>query len=634
MEKLYSRINFENAPSKKTPLSEENLNKMDSAINEIDNRVIETHDELKSDLIQCINKLSESVGGVYKFAIKAGKKYYITVTDGKGEMNINTRTTKDGSTVERIATGVNTGYSAEWTATQNTEYVHLVFSNYGTVTITDMESIEYRVKVAEKNIQTNAVNIGTNAMNIRKYTNGIEVSESSVVPFDIVAGKTYYIAIKDTLMDVNVQTRTTENGATVERIAHGERGGYSAEWTATQDASYVRVLFGGSTGSVIFMENDTGERKILALEEKTDSLSTPPLIRLETDTTLKDVSSYVALMDYSNHSQQTDVLEQVYALFDELVNDYSDYVTRADAVEECGLSYPVYAQGITTNGEYQITPEYKTYIYKFVDKSVGLGTNATGRWQKKKLFIVAGTHGNEIVAPFNAYMMAKQLCDGSDANYFRLRSIFDVYIIPCLNGYGMYHLTRGNANKVNINRNYPIANWVVADEDTKDDVGTNNYTGAAAGSEFETQLIMAQTELITPDVAFDLHNYSTLERQFFTMVCDEKLLPLTFQSAVDCAIAFKKALPEYFGSSYGQITEMSGSAPTTIESDVGTTICWWHEKGVSVCATLEISENINYLNGVIANAQDKFGNDTFSVGEYTLRSQIMRYCQYLLDYLK
>lgn len=50
MEKLYNRINFENAPSKKTPLSAENLNKIDSAINAIDNRVIETHDELKSDL--------------------------------------------------------------------------------------------------------------------------------------------------------------------------------------------------------------------------------------------------------------------------------------------------------------------------------------------------------------------------------------------------------------------------------------------------------------------------------------------------------------------------------------------------------------------------------------------------------
>jgi hypothetical protein len=61
MEKLYERINFENAPSKKTPLSAENLNKIDSAINAIDNRVIETHDELKSDLGESYSELKETI---------------------------------------------------------------------------------------------------------------------------------------------------------------------------------------------------------------------------------------------------------------------------------------------------------------------------------------------------------------------------------------------------------------------------------------------------------------------------------------------------------------------------------------------------------------------------------------------
>lgn len=41
MNKLYSRIEWENEPSDKTPLNEENLNKMDSAIELLDNRVIE-----------------------------------------------------------------------------------------------------------------------------------------------------------------------------------------------------------------------------------------------------------------------------------------------------------------------------------------------------------------------------------------------------------------------------------------------------------------------------------------------------------------------------------------------------------------------------------------------------------------
>lgn len=40
-QKVYSRINWENEPSKETPINEDNLNKMDYALNEIDGRVVE-----------------------------------------------------------------------------------------------------------------------------------------------------------------------------------------------------------------------------------------------------------------------------------------------------------------------------------------------------------------------------------------------------------------------------------------------------------------------------------------------------------------------------------------------------------------------------------------------------------------
>lgn len=40
MNKAYNRINWENSPSEKTPLNEQNLNRMDAAVDEIDNRVL------------------------------------------------------------------------------------------------------------------------------------------------------------------------------------------------------------------------------------------------------------------------------------------------------------------------------------------------------------------------------------------------------------------------------------------------------------------------------------------------------------------------------------------------------------------------------------------------------------------
>lgn len=46
MNKAYSRINFENLPSHATPLSATNLNIMDKALDDIDDRVVELHDDL------------------------------------------------------------------------------------------------------------------------------------------------------------------------------------------------------------------------------------------------------------------------------------------------------------------------------------------------------------------------------------------------------------------------------------------------------------------------------------------------------------------------------------------------------------------------------------------------------------
>lgn len=54
MDKVYTRINWENSPSTKTPIGALNLNRADYAINEIDNRVVR-HDTEKADRTQIVN---------------------------------------------------------------------------------------------------------------------------------------------------------------------------------------------------------------------------------------------------------------------------------------------------------------------------------------------------------------------------------------------------------------------------------------------------------------------------------------------------------------------------------------------------------------------------------------------------
>lgn len=58
MNKVYTRINWENYPSEKTAVNESNLNKMDSALNEIDKRVVE-HETTKANVASLNNLIDD-----------------------------------------------------------------------------------------------------------------------------------------------------------------------------------------------------------------------------------------------------------------------------------------------------------------------------------------------------------------------------------------------------------------------------------------------------------------------------------------------------------------------------------------------------------------------------------------------
>lgn len=404
----------------------------------------------------------------------------------------------------------------------------------------------------------------------------------------------------------------------------------------------------GCVARIVFCKTDADEDILIsdvknntAIEEKLSSLEVdiaavenkalPPMVSFDFndhDLRLDYVTDELSSFDLTYGGRST-VMEQVYSHFDELIANHPEYVSKVDAADIAGIGYPLYAIGVTSDDPtYMETPEYKTYMYKILSSNSYMNTDFHRR---KKLLIISGVHGSETAAPVSAYLFAKQLCDKylDDINLFKLRSAFDIYIIPCVNGYGIYHRTRQNANGVDINRNYPINDWKVIGVQ-----GDHDYSGETAGSEFETQLITAITNLIEPDIAIDHHNYSYDNNwQFYVDVSQLSHLKLTYQSAVDCAIAFKKSLPEYFGSNYSIPIDKAGSAPGSLGVNLtrGSSIGWWYEHGVSFPAIVEISDNINYSGGEIAGKNDYYGNSTFAVGEYTLRNQILRYCQWVLD---
>jgi hypothetical protein len=98
MQKAYSRINWENYPSEQTPINESNLNRMDSALDEVDDRVI-TLDTTKAEITD-ISTLVESV----------------TVDDTTGEITLtkyNGSTTVIQTTLNKIAVNFSYDYATQ-----------------------------------------------------------------------------------------------------------------------------------------------------------------------------------------------------------------------------------------------------------------------------------------------------------------------------------------------------------------------------------------------------------------------------------------------------------------------------------------------------------------------------------------
>lgn len=77
--------------------------------------------------------------------------------------------------------------------------------------------------------------------------------------------------------------------------------------------------------------------------------------------------------------------------------------------------------------------------------------------------------------------------------------------IPCLNPDGLELKTRQNANKVDLNRNFPTQNWGVNENGT--DISTNSdyFGGNTPASEIETRFVTEVIEEFSPDVILTLH---------------------------------------------------------------------------------------------------------------------------------
>ena len=355
------------------------------------------------------------------------------------------------------------------------------------------------------------------------------------------------------------------------------------------------------------------------------SLATPSLVDIVTDANFLDLTNEVGEFDFTYTDRgPKNMLEQVQSKMDALAETYSDYITAVDISDETGIPYPRYAQGVPAGDpDYWPCVAYTQKLYKLLGHDAGMG-NTNGKNVKKKVLIIAGQHGDEVEACVNLYILARRLCEAKDEIYFKLRSSCDFYLFPCVNGFGLHYFNRLNGNHVDINRNYPIRCWKPS---------TSGYSaGTTAGDQFETQCVIKLCETYGFDIAIDHHNYTNyvvshenVPQQLYSTTSSEEVLKAIYSSFVECSHAFIKNLPTYFGTAWKMFTGNHG-APKELQSWAnGIAARWFFESVTDISATIEVSSDINYVEGIPhVGTETEYSVDSFKVAEYTLRNQLVK----------
>ena len=588
-----------------------------------------------SNIQDCENATSGPVSVACEML--SGKTYLVENTSEHGEyFSINTRETASGPNVEQISPTLGAGQSVYFTPTTTVHFLRLTApggdysgDKVGKVSVKLMSTLDGRIEALEKETAELSEQV-SQVQNVENTT-----SASLSVACEMVAGKTYLVTNTSEHGEYfAINTRETASGNNVEQISSTLGAGASVLFTPTITAHFLRLTApGGYSGSdkagkVSVKLMSTIDGRLQTAEEKIASLEETKRVSPSVDFDFAhELLSFIGDADVFGFTQgqayYPNFMSQLYAKFDALVSAYPGYVSRVDLAEYVGLDYPAYATG------------YKTYMYIFRPTNEAINTTST---KLRKALFVGGEHSGERVSSYILWCIAKCLCESPNDDYFKLRNSMEIHIIPVLEGYGSIHcgetgypenLGRVNYNGVNINRNYPTPGWHVSG------TGTADYSGAEAGSEFETQLVLEVVDKEKYDMVGDYHSHVETEHVAYFDLSntpgtdnDSKAREM-YSAATDISITFKKNYPQYYGVG-GDILPM-GPAPHTPNAANGMQYYCLANRGVGVAYLCECPYVISFNNGTHGGGWHEYFTDVlFSLDEYLFRAMLLRFADWCL----
>lgn len=309
-----------------------------------------------------------------------------------------------------------------------------------------------------------------------------------------------------------------------------------------------------------------------------------------------------------------DRLNYFYGLFDALIEQFPDYITKIDCdaeVSGAGIDRPAYMDGY---------PIYM-YVFKpsFAPNNSDITVQATD-CNVLKTMVIGGTHP-EYLAIYDLYQMMRLVCESwqSDCNLEALRWETEMYVMPCQGAWCVENGSRYNYNGVDLNRNMATKDFMES---------ADVHTGSFGNSEYESKVLAYYIEQIHPNVFVDHHNtnvsdtknlaYSTCPIQFGIDIAGNFLSAMTRK--------VKKLYPDTFPMNDVIFGWCRASQSTGLRSvyacehgalgytfETNDTICYKNgeyfpdgaEKNTSLVCTIATDNIINFITQVLKMFSEK-----------------------------